>query len=159
MARRLVREADSPEIKSLLQIAYAGQEWPDADVASRLLEEGVHAFDPARRAYCHLTFPVREEPLGPVPAGPCTQIATLIPQHHDQKWVDEVLAPLLALSLKELEKDRPDLVERPLYCYLEKDLYPFWTDIIPVEIIPRRSGSYLAWLPTVEFAIRKLARF
>ncbi len=159
MARRLVREADNAEIKPLLQVAYAGQDWTDADVASRLLEEGVHSFDPERRAYCHLTFPIREKPLGPVPVGPCTQIATLVPQHHDQKWVDEVLAPLLALALRELEKDRPDLVKQPLYCYLTPDLYPFWTDIIPVEIVPRSTGSHLAWLPTVEYAIRRLARF
>ena len=158
MTRRAARPTDT-FLRPLLQQSYPKQEWTEADVERRLEEEGIHHADDTRLAYCHLTYPVRTEPLGPVPVGPCTQIATLIPQHRKQKWVDEVLAPLLAEALRREAKERPDLMEQPLYCYLDPDLYPFWTSIIPVEIIPRRSGSYLAWLPTVNDALERLVDY
>ncbi len=155
--RRVAREADVDMVLPLLQVAYAGQEWTPGEVASMMSQaKGIHMVDTSRRAYLYLAVTDLGRELGPLNPGPVTQIATLIPQHHDQKWVDEVLAPLLARGLRKLVKDFPDRASLPLYCFLEKDLYPFWTHIIPAEIKPRRSGSHLATLPTVQVAIDKL---
>jgi len=152
--RRVAREEDAEMVLPLLQVAYAGQEWMPDEVASMMSQaKGVHLVDTERRAYLYLAVTDLIKDLGPLKPGPVTQIATLIPQHHDQKWVDEVLAPLLARGLRKVARDFPEMRNKPLYCFLEKDLYRFWTHIIPAEIKPRSSGSHLATMPTLQAAI------
>ena len=154
--RRVAREADVDMVLPLLQLGYPGQEWTPGEVQAVMQAKGVHMVDTDRRAYLFLAVTDLSKDLGPLKPGPVTQIATLIPQHHDQKWVDEVLAPLLARGLRKLKKDFPAYAALPLYCFLEKELYPFWTHIIPAEIKPRSSGSHLATMPTLQAAIDKL---
>ena len=157
MARRTAQLTDVDMVLPLIQVAYAGQEWTPGEVASMMSQaKGVHLVDTERRAYLYLAVTDLSRELGPLKPGPVTQIASLIPQHHDQKWVNEVLAPLLARGLRKVARDFPEMRRKPLYCFLTPDLLEFWTHIIPAEIKARRSGQHLATLPTVQIAIDKL---
>ena len=162
MARREARLTDVGMVQPLIQLAYAGQEWTPGDVAAVMQAKGIHMVDTPPenpefvRAYLYLAVTDLSKDLGPLKPGPVTQIATLVPQHHDQKWVDEVLAPLLARGLRKLKRDFPPYAALPLYCFLEPELLEFWTHIIPAEVKPRSSGSHLATLPTVQVAIDRL---
>ena len=163
MPRRTAQLADMDMVLPLIQTAYAGQEWTPGEVASMMSQaKGVHMVDTPPenpefvRAYLFLAVTDLSRDLGPLKPGPVTQIATLIPQHHDQKWVDEVLAPLLARGLRRVARDFPEMRRKPLYCFLEKELLKFWTHILPAEIKARSSGQHLAIMPTLQAAIAKL---
>ena len=155
--RRVAREADVDTLMlPLIQLGYPGIEWTPGEVSSLLMAKGVHMVDTDRRAYLFLAVTNLSRDLGPLKPGPVTQIASLLPQHHDQEWVDKVLAPLLARGLRKLKRDFPTYSALPLYCFLAPALLKFWTHIIPAEIKPRSSGQHLATLPTVQVAIAKL---
>ncbi|KKM25090.1 hypothetical protein LCGC14_1598480 [marine sediment metagenome] len=154
--KRVAREEDVDMVLPLLQVGYAGQEWTPGDVQAVMRAKGIHLVDTESRAYLFLNVTDLSRELGPLSPGPCTQIASLLPQHHDQKWVDEVLAPLLARGVRKVARDFPDRAALPLYCFLTPELLKFWTHIIPAEIKPRSSGQHLATLPTLQIAIDKL---
>ena len=125
MTRRAARPTDT-FIQPLLQVGYPRQEWTEAAVEARLQEAGIHRVDPDGPAYVHLTVNNLAESLGLLPAGSCTHIASLLPQHHDQAWVDDVLFPLLTYALRKQGREHPAMLGRPLYGLLPRSLIPFW---------------------------------
>ena len=156
MPRRDARPEDKELVRPMLQLGYPKVDWTEEATERFLASEGVHLFDPDNLAYLYLALNPNLLNKSPVPEGPATEIAALIPQHHDQEWVDNVLAPLLARGLRKMGTKYPQMRRRPLYCFLAPDLYPYWTHIIPASIVPRRSGAHLAWMPTLTSAIAKV---
>ena len=153
---RIARPADIPMLQPLIQAGYPGQEWTEQDVEQRLREAGVHRVDPDRLAYLHLIPHTIAEPQGPIPAGLCTQVASLLPQHHDEGWIRDVLSPLLVKGLKVVAKEYPTYRNKPVYAYLSKELLELWTPQFNAETTPRSTGAYIGWLPTLQEAIRKV---
>ena len=162
MTLRAVREDDVGLIKPMLQLGFPKVDWTDEMAREWLSREGgVQVVDPGRRAYLRLSInPDLEDDIG-FGTGLCTLVFALLPQHHDQKWVDDVLAPLLASGLTKIAEENPKLRERPVYAFLTPDLLPFWawTGIFNAETTARSTGSHVLWLPTLRETIAKVARF
>ncbi len=156
MTRRRPIESDHGLLVSVMRLAWPNQQWDEAAVAARMAEAGAHLVDPESLAYCHLTTNKLEDALGPVPAGPCTQISTLAPQHHDQQWVDEKLAPLLEDTLRDYVPERAGMLDFPLYGLLPTSLIRFWEGKLGSTAYKLRGRSSLIYVPTLREAMRGL---
>ncbi len=152
MPGRIPRPADIPMLQPLLQAGYPGQEWTEQAVEYRLAEAGIHLVDPGR-AYVHLTINDLSDSIGPVPAGLTTHIASLLPQHHDQAWVDDVLFPLLIRAIRKRGRESSHMLDRPLYGILPKTLIPYWEGKLG-SIAFGEKGSRMIYVATLREAIR-----
>ena len=151
---RVISLTDVSLVRTLLQAGFPRQEWSEQDAEERLNVEGIHLVDPGK-AYVHLTFPKMDDTLPPIPPGLCTHIQSLLPQHHDQKWVDDTLFPLLADAIRKVPRKRPKLLDRPLYGLLIPSLMPFWEGKLG-SIVSDRRGHDLIYVPTLREAIGKI---
>ncbi len=151
---RIARPSDIPMLQPLIQAGYPGQEWTEQDVEQRLATAGIHLVDPGR-AYVHLTINNLFDPIGPVPAGLTTHIASLLPQHHDQAWVDDVLFPLLIRAIRKRGRESAHMLDRPLYGILPKTLIPYWEGKLG-SIAFGEKGSRMIYVATLREAIRKV---
>ncbi len=125
MSRVISLTDDLPLVRTMLQAGFPRQEWSEVDAEERLSVEGIHRVDPGK-AYIHLTYPTMDDTRPPLTPGPCPSIYSLLPQHHDQKWVDDTLFPLLADAIREAAIERPRLLGRPLFGLLIPSLIPYW---------------------------------
>ena len=154
MTKRRPLPRDTEHIRPILQLAWPKQAWNDARTEQHLGLAGVHRFD-TDLAYCHLATNDFEEPFSAVPAGLCTQISTLAPQHHDRAWVNDVLYPLLVTSLRVRSREEPTLRHRPLYALLPDTLIPFWQGKLGSLVDPTVGRKVtLIYVPTLQEALR-----
>lgn len=147
----------------------AQPEAPTERSLERLLDadEGTDNFDPApghQNAWCRVVardipHGIYEERPGKfvIPPGVSTEAPYILPQHHDQAWVDDVLVPLLKPCLEEEARKRPDALERPLWAFTDASLAVFWQrSKIQASVKRTRSGRALVYVPTLQEAIARL---
>ena len=155
---RAARPADIPMLLPLIQAGYPGQELGEQDVEQWLAMAGIHLVDAPPpdfivRAYVHLTINELFDPIGPVPAGLTTHISSLLPQHHDPEWVDDVLFPLLISAIRKRGRENAHMLDFPLYGVLPKTLIPYWEGKLG-SIAFGEKGSRMIYVATLREAIR-----
>lgn len=168
MSRVLPELSDHGWIGESIALAYAGTglDWtPDrlADKLSR--EQGVVAINRERKVYGVVhAYEIPHDVFGVVPAGLSNQVKDLVPQHHNQEWIDGPICGVLADCLREIADENskfynPEALEKKLWAFVAYDLaIPYWQDSpVKAKVIRSRSGgNALAYIDSLKEALEKL---
>ncbi len=160
---RKPQESDLDWIAQSIRLAYknAGGDWGEEAIAQKLAaEQGVTNADDKNHVYAVAeAYEIPHEVFGVVPAGLSTHVKDLLPQHHNQEWIDGPILAALAPCLREVAKKTPEALDKHLWAFVAYDLaIPYWRNsIIKADVKRSRSGgNALAYVSTLRLAIERL---
>ena len=163
MNLRQLTSNDSAWVHTLIKPIYTS-ELPEESVKQSLKDTdfGLSVGDPAIPIYVRLKYyeiVPQQASLSPIPTGYCTQIIDLypiVPATQPAKFLATVVIPTLAEGLYQMGRAYPEVVDRPVWAFLDKDL----SAQLKIAFFPNAkvSNEYI-WHETLKGAASAIAKW